>query len=183
MAIPSPESWLGCAATPAWSADAGLYFKATGVPEPLVQNALRSGHKRTFAELTLMADYLKLTQPHKNSKKELLQQCQAWFGEEFAEACRQAAEENNQKPDDAGMPDGLVSALLENMEPSDKQEFQDLEKSVMRQEEQALQQRGQDMWAEKLAEEKASWRLSQTELLFYRVLNCLLNCLLNCECQ
>ena len=123
--------------------------------------------------------YLNLTQPHKNSKKELLQQCQAWFGEEFAEACRQAAEESNQKPDDAGMPDGLVSALLENMEPSDKQEFQDLEKSVMRQEERALQQRWQHMWAEKLAEEKASWRLLQTELLFYRVLNCLLNC----ECR
>ena len=88
-----PESWLGCEATPAWSANAGLYFKATGGLEPLVQNAFRSGHRRTFAELTLMAEYLNLTQPRKNSKKELLQQCQACFGEEFAEACRQAAEE------------------------------------------------------------------------------------------
>ena len=61
---------------------------------------------------------------------------------------------NNQKPDDAGMPDGLVSALLENMEPSDKQEFQDLEKSVMRQEERARQQRWQHMWAEKTCRRK-----------------------------
>ena len=48
-----------------------------------------------------MADYLNVTQPHKNSKKELLKQCQACFGEEFAEACREAAESDNQKAPDA----------------------------------------------------------------------------------
>ena len=131
-----------------------LYFKATGGWEPLVQNTLRSGHKRTFAELTLMADYLNVTQPHKNSKKELLKQCQACFGEEFAEACREAAESDNQKAPDADMPDGFVSALLENMEPSEKQDFQDLEKALMRQEQQAERQRWQDMWDEKVAEQR-----------------------------
>ena len=107
-----------------------------------------------------MAGYLNVTQPHKNSKKELLKQCQAVFGEEFAEACREAAEEHDQKPHnyDADVPDGFVSALLDNMEPSEKQDFQDLEKSLMRQEQQAMQQRWQNMWDEKVAEQKASWQ-------------------------
>ena len=154
----NPEAWEACEATPKLSTHAGLYFKATGGWEPLVQNTLRSGHKRTFAELTLMADYLNVTQPHKNSKKELLKQCQACFGEEFAEACREAAESDNQKAPDADMPDGFVSALSENMEPSEKQDFQDLEKALMRQEQQAERQRWQDMWDEKVADQKAPWQ-------------------------
>ena len=58
----------------------------------------------------------------------------------------------------ADVPDGFVSALLDNMEPSEKQDFQDLEKSLMRQEQQAMQQRWQNMWDEKVAEQKASWQ-------------------------
>ena len=69
-----------------------------------------------------------------------------------------AAESDNQKAPDADMPDGFVSALLENMEPSEKQDFQDLEKALMRQEQQAERQRWQDMWDEKVAEQKAPWQ-------------------------
>ena len=58
---------------------------------------------------------LECEHPNRNSRKELLKQCQAFFGEEFSEACCLAAEadDSDEKPDNDFVPDDFVDALLD----------------------------------------------------------------------
>ena len=161
----SPQSWVAWSIDKRWHANIGLYLRACQADEEnLPQNTLRYFAQLTFNELVAMAKYFgDIERPDRLARRELLSQLCARFGLEFAEEILDTEANVKETGHDFNASKEFLSCILENLDPDEKQNFDNLGKSIDKAKKAETQKRWRNLLAEKNAEQHVPWLLAAVD--------------------
>ena len=165
----SPRAWVAWSTEKCWQDSVGPLLRASGPEEPFVQNSLRNASQFSFAELVMLAEYFEIPRPNRHARSELLRLLCNHFSVDFADEVL----ELESKPKAAkGFSVGkeFLSCILQNLEPGEKQHFDNLDKNL----EKAKKEETQKRWHAALAEKTTAQRVPglQVHLFVLTLLNC-----------
>lgn len=131
MFITNPNDFQAFPSSTIWSYEFGVAFQTTA-SEPLLVNSLRKPMAFTYGQLLVIAGFLRVANAHRLKRADLLKCMAGIVGGGDAHYIDEvlAADRKVKSPvDESGRTD-LVEHVLDSMDPSEKDEFDDLKKDI-----------------------------------------------------